>query len=61
MKRVLFDVMKLEKGELQVNKIYASEEKYREEDLEKGRNIYFEGEKIPFVAKLVDGKIIVEE
>ena len=60
MKRVLFDRAKLEKGELQVNRIYA-DEKHKEEHLEDGRNIYFEGETIPFVAKLVKGKIVVEE
>ena len=61
MKRVLFDRARLEKGELQVNRIYAEEEKHKEEHLEDGRNIYFEGESIPFVAKLVKGKIVVEE
>ena len=61
MKRVLFDRAKLEKGELQVNRIYTEDEKHKEEYLEDGRNIYFEGETIPFTAKLVKGKIVVEE
>ena len=55
MKRVLFDRAKLEKGELQVNRLYAEEEEHKEEHLKDGRNVYFEGETIPFVAKLVKG------